>query len=104
MKPTYSIELSDTEVNVVKKMSAGNPGAVRVLMEILKGGTLEIMLLLNADDMGLSGESIWLGVKDHCNQNIDEFKKCLENRDEAMVETINRNGGYAVCGGDSTRR
>lgn len=72
------ISLHDSFMDIVMKMSEGNPGALTVIMEIV-GNTKEIDKLnwagaygpiLGLDTLGIYGSNIWVLYKDHCNQNI----------------------------------
>ena len=92
--------MQDTARSALLKLSEGNPGALRVLCDLLRreDGT---MLLLHADDMGLRGSSVWLGFKDFAKENYDTFAKALVERDPEMVRVINAAGGNAWTGGKS---
>jgi len=87
------IKLEDSVMDVVIKMSEGNPGAVTVLSQMLKGD--DLLLLLHLDDMNIRGSQIWVGYKDHCHQDIELFKACIKSRDVEMVNTINNSGGVS---------
>ena len=103
-KPTYRIGGGDDLLSMTVKMSAGNPGALSVLMKFAQMGMDGFTHLLSLDDMGMSGAAIWLGFKDHCGEDFEKFKKCLSERDPQMVKTITSNGEYAVVSGDSFQR
>ena len=70
------LTITDTIKDVVVKMSDGNPGAITVMMSILKDGrdidpyTEPGMHLLNLDDLELYGSRIWLLYKDLCGQSL----------------------------------
>lgn len=95
------IVLSEDVLDIMIKMSEGNPGAATVL-DYLHGESLAllndppglIVMLLDLDDMNIRGSQIWVGFKDHCNSDIAWFKRAILDRDPDMVDTIN-----AVCGG-----
>jgi hypothetical protein len=66
------IELTDTFIDVVIKMSEGNPGAVRAIAEIAKASS-EIDTdsawgglgpMIGMDSMGIYGSGIWMLFKD----------------------------------------
>lgn len=96
------IFLSEDVVDIMIKMSEGNPGAATVLASLarLACGVVEeppgriVLMLLDLDDMNIRGEQIWVGFKDHCNSDIAWFKRAILARDPDMVDTIN-----AACGG-----
>ena len=85
------IELSDDVSTVIVKMAEGNPGAASVLGELLqkKGFEKGIQHILSLNDMNIRGSQIWVGYKDHCGMNMDKFVKCIDDRSEDMVRTIN---------------
>lgn len=72
------IQLSDTTSSMVAKISEGNPGAINVLLQMLKGGdTIDpqaamggVGAILNLDAAGIYGSSIWMLYKDVCNQSL----------------------------------
>lgn len=92
--------------DIISEMSEGNPGAINVMCMLVKSDKLGVLHLLALDDMNIWGPQIWVGFKDHCNQDLDLFIKCLEDRDPAMVRTINANfhEAIAVMQGASYRR
>jgi len=102
------IGLMTTQKETMVMMSEGNPGALTVIMQIMKADPLEgFMTLLNLDDMNIRGPQIWLGYKRHCGEDIKKFIECAKNRDEDMVATINREHseeGEAVTGQASFTR
>lgn len=73
------IQLSDTTMDVVAKMSEGNPGAMRALMEMIMpnnidpdnvmGGLGAIMLL---DTWGIYGTDIYVLHSDICGRQLNK--------------------------------
>lgn len=74
------IKLEDTFMDIMVKMSEGNPGAVTVLMELygkapeidpqsLLGGLGPVMWL---DTFGIYGSRIWMLYKDVCGQDVEK--------------------------------
>lgn len=72
------IELDDTTIDMVMKMSGGNPGAITVLAEVLQknpyidpddfmGGLGPI---LGMDSHGIYEHRIWMLYKDVCGQSL----------------------------------
>lgn len=72
------IELEDTTISMIMKMTGGNPGAITVLAEVLQknpyidpddfmGGLGPI---LGMDSHGIYEHRIWMLYKDVCNQNL----------------------------------
>lgn len=89
------INLSTTTMDLIMQMSEGNPGALSVIVQLLKEGPMGLMDILNLDDMGMRGSQIWCGYKDHCKQDINAFRQALRDRDPAMVATVNASCGHA---------
>jgi len=77
------IEFNDNVKDVIIKMSDGNPGALRVLMEMLQkeDGLLNIFIL---DDMNIYGSRIWVGYKDICNYDLDKYFELIKKRDSII--------------------
>ena len=71
-------------------MSEGNPGGLSVLCKLLdKSPEVNFTYLLDLDDMNIRGSQIWIGYKDYCKEDLEEFKKAVRGRDSKMVEMIN---------------
>lgn len=81
-----------TVAEILATMSEGNPGAINVLVGIVKSSEDGIFSVLSLDDMNIRGTQIWVGFKDYCKQDLNAFVKALNDRDEKMVEAINRVG------------
>lgn len=85
------IQLHMSTQEVVATMSEGNPGGLRVLMDILKADPKEgVFDILSLDDMNIRGPQIWVGFKDYCDEDLEKFRKAIKARDPNMVRTINR--------------
>lgn len=103
------LELNTSIFELIKTMSEGNPGAMRVLMELLKTND-SIILLLHLDDMNIRADQIWIGYKDYCGEDLDKFVTAIKARDPKMIETINKECVYgdrketAVTGQASFKR
>jgi len=82
------ISLTSNIIDLIFKMSEGNPGAITVLIEILakKDG---ILYILGLDDMNIRGWQIWMGYKDYCKCDIVKFIECIQNREDKMILAIN---------------
>lgn len=79
------IKLGDTTVNALSKMAGGNPGAITVVLELLKntddvdnafGGFGSI---LNLDSFNIYEEKIWMLYKDICKENITHMVAILRS-------------------------
>lgn len=103
------IKLGTTIRETLFIMSEGNPGGLKVLVELLEK-TNDPLLILSLDDMNIRGWQIWVGYKDYCDQDIHKFIECVKNRDPQMVDKINDEGRrtnseeLAVIGGASFKR
>jgi len=72
------IELSDSILDIVTKMSNGNPGAISVIIKIIKHGAEidpdsfcgSLGTIFNLDREGIYGSDLWLFYKDVCKENI----------------------------------
>lgn len=60
-------------------LSDGNPGAITVLVNILKADPTEgFFKLLNFDSFGIYGSKIWIFYKDVCGENLDKMLSVLD--------------------------
>lgn len=72
------IQLTDSTHDVLFKMSEGNPGALRVCIEIIQQGAQidpddfmgGLGTLLSLDTLGLYGSQIWMLYKDVCGEHL----------------------------------
>lgn len=72
------IQLTDSIVSILNKMSDGNPGAITVLMRAMKEGPAidpqsvfgEISVILALDTHDIYGSEIWMLYKDVCGQDL----------------------------------
>lgn len=111
MNKREKLELNNSGTEVIIKMAEGNPGGLSVLMQLMKKDSMACFgVMLDLDDMNIRGTQIWIGFKDHCKSDIDEFFKAVRARDEGMVNTINEEGKLgnhseiAVTSGASFRK
>jgi hypothetical protein len=78
MNRNTRIELTDTPMDVIVKMSEGNPGAMTVLINLFKeGGEIDpdaafggLASVLDLDSHGIYGSRIWCLFKDVCGQDL----------------------------------
>lgn len=65
-----------TGMDIVILMAEGNPGALTVLIQMMKStrSFLDILLL---DLLDIRGSKIWVLYNDCCGQNIDKFYRTL---------------------------
>ena len=72
------IELNDSTIDILQKMAGGNPGALRVYMEIIRNGeTIDpdaalggFAAILSLDTYQIYEHHIWILYKDVCNENL----------------------------------
>lgn len=87
---------NDSTLEAVVKMAEGNPGAINVLMEMLKdeeiNGALAIYWM---DQLQIRGWRIWFAFKDCCEQDLHKLFECLLSQDKDMLKKID---DYAEMG------
>lgn len=103
------VKLDMSIMELVMLMSEGNPGAIRVLTDLMANNKDEaISLILCLDDMNVRGSQIWVGWKDFADMNNGVFIKAIKDRDSDMVDKINEQCAYsgelAVISGASFKR
>jgi len=87
------ISLNSTLTDLMVLMSEGNPGAVTVMVAMIKEDpSLGMIHIISLDDMNIRGTQIWIGYKDYCDKDIKKFIEAIKKRDPAMVDVINREG------------
>lgn len=79
------ITLADSKMECLTKMVEGNPGALRVLADILEQtGKIDprnmmggLGMIASLDNYGIYGSQIWMLYKDVCGQSIPKMVACL---------------------------
>lgn len=71
------IDLNDSFIDIITKMSEGNPGAITVLMGLLKGAPENVFLVLDLDTLGVYGSRIWMLYKDVCKEDMEIMRSLL---------------------------
>ena len=111
------LSLSDTFLEIMVKLAAGNPGALSVIMELYKqtttidpaAGLGELHYLLFLDDMDLYGDRIWILFKYICGSDIVKTIAVLrgyqlgfvsKNAIKAAVEQVRDHAGEPNLGVD----
>lgn len=71
------IELTDTIIDIVSKMSEGNPGAMNALMNIITPNNIDpdnsmggLGVILSLDTHGIYGTDIYVLYSDICDKNL----------------------------------
>jgi len=75
------IQLTDSTMDVVMKMGEGNPGAITVIMSLLKDAAKidpdnwmpGLGEILSLDSLGIYGSKIWMFYKDVCKENLTKM-------------------------------
>lgn len=103
------IELEDSILDVISKVSEGNPGAAVAIAKLLQSNEYGYMLLLDLDDMNIRGSQIWEAYKYLYNEDGEKFANAVQKRDSKIVDFINQElafvgGEKAVTGGASFDR
>lgn len=78
MNQNTRIELNDTPISAVAKLSEGNPGALSVCMQMLqRGGDIDpdgilggLGCILCLDSYAIYGTRIWMLYKDVCGEDL----------------------------------
>lgn len=70
------ISLYNDPVEIATIMSEGNPGALRVVMELMKT-PIDCLYLLSLDTIGIYGSEIYILWNDCCGRDFDKLKTVL---------------------------
>lgn len=78
MRHQERIKLTDTLIGASVKLGEGNPGAISVIMQLIKNGSIidpdaafgELAHLLSLDTFGIYGPRIWMLYKDVCGEDL----------------------------------
>lgn len=87
------LDLSGSVTDAMLTMAEGNVGALTVLQKLIKADAL--FAALHLDDMNMRGPQIWVAYKDHCDGDLEVFINHIKARDDAMIETVNKNSGIS---------
>jgi hypothetical protein len=74
------IELGDDAKTIIFKISEGNPGAIRVVAEMMSrsfDGIDGCLLVLWVEHFDFCGENLWILYKDKCHENIELVAKVI---------------------------
>ena len=78
------IKLEDSMMDIIVKMSEGNPGALTCLMSIMDkkdwfGGANSLVYILTFDTLGLYGSELYMLWNDCCDRNLEKLELVLRN-------------------------
>ena len=84
MNRQCKIGLQDSMMDVMMKMSEGNPGALTCLMDIMKkqdwyGGADSLTMVLSFDTLGLYGSKLYMLWNDCCDRNLGKLELIMRN-------------------------
>lgn len=101
------IKLDDSTMMVLQKMAGGNPGAITVLVDILRegdridpqgiGGGFDAILSLDTAD--IYEERIWMLFKDVCGENLMRLFACLRANQLGFITRAQLNDAIDGKGG-----
>ena len=86
------LELKDSLLEILTKMGEGNPGAIRVISEVLKLGNLydpyvpSAMYFVQLDIIGYYGSAIWELYKDVCGESIPRLLTYLRGTQLGLIK------------------
>lgn len=69
-------------------LAEGIPGAVVAMAELANTQPDVIALLDTLDELDIRGSYIWVGYKDHCEKDTEEFADAIRSEDDAMLAEI----------------
>lgn len=91
------ITLYDNTMEIVTKMSDGNPGAINFIMSTIMEDNMNLIeVILPLDTLGIYGSKIYMLWNDACYRDLSKVKKVLEAwrtsklTKEAIHENLNR--------------
>lgn len=78
------IQLMDSVMDVIVKMSEGNPGAATCLAEIMgkndwHNGTDSLAMILSLDTLGLYGSNLYMIWNDCCDRDLIKLELVIRN-------------------------
>ena len=88
---TLSLPITILPVEIVKTMADGNPGATRVMFQLLELDVLDgIEAVRTLDRIQIYGPDIWLAYKDICGENVDILRNRLRNNPYMLKEEVRK--------------
>lgn len=88
-QPDRITDLNATIIDIVTSLVDGDPGAMRVLAQMLQD-PMDVFNVLLFDTYNIYGSDIWIAYKDYAGQDIDKLTHALKNQDERdkMIKVI----------------
>lgn len=91
------LQLHDSMMEIVTKMSEGNPGAMAFIMDVISADQLDIVyVIMPLDTLGIYGSKLYMLWNDACDRDIEKVKKVIdawrisELTKEEIHENLNR--------------
>lgn len=89
------LEMKDTGMDIVTKMSEGNPGALTVIMKFMNGDGIDIIkYILPLDTLEIYGSRLYMLWNDCCQRDDDKLKRVIDAykfgklSKESIIESI----------------
>lgn len=91
------IKLNDSAMDIMIKMSEGNPGALTFMMQLFEDNLDNaFMHCLRFDNMGLYGSRLYQLWNDCCGRDMQTVNKVLKQFDDnEIIKHIDNGKGYA---------
>lgn len=98
------LDIGGTVMELIVAMAEGNPGALTVMMKLMRNEPeLGLFRILALDGMNIRGTQIWVAYKDHCmrklgattdEEAISMLIECLVNPEDrqGLLNTVNEEG------------
>lgn len=75
-------------IDTIVDIADGNPGAAKALSAIWNQRSDYEEVFDTMRDHDICGPEVWVGFKDHCDFDVDEFADKVKSEDEDMFEEI----------------
>jgi hypothetical protein len=102
-----NLNISSPAVDILTTMAEGNPGAIRVLTELMRKQS-GMETILNLDDMNIRGGQIWIAYSDYADSDLGKLIVAASQRKAELVAMVNQEcaafGEIAVVAGAVNRR
>ena len=83
------INLNESVKEALIVMAEGNPGALTVMMSLIKDNVMSGFIdICRLDDLEIYGSGIWIGYEDFCGMDIQKFKEAIREKDPEMLSLI----------------
>jgi len=102
------IELTDSVINMLRKMAGGNPGAINVLSMLINedidkdsamGGVGNVLSL---DTLNIYEDRIWVLFKDVCGENLEKMIAVLRGHQLGILTKHDIDGAISGNGSINT--